>query len=233
MRASGERPADSIGRTRSSPRLRLTSRGPSRPFTLARLALVLAAAPGCASDLPFYGTPVAPERDAPPLVVPAVEGGSAFDLAAERGRVVLVAFGYANCPDVCPTTMADWARVRRALGDAASGVRFVLVSVDPSRDTPQRMREFVRGFDSTFIGVVTDSAATARAVEGFGAGAAPSAMPGGSPPPAHAGHAMPDASVLGHGTRTYLVDRDGALRFTYDAGTPPDAIAGDLRRLVD
>ena len=75
-----------------------------------------------------------------------------------RGRWMLVYFGYTHCPDVCPTTLADWARVRGQLGDDADGVRFVFVSVDPERDDPARSMAYARQFDPSFVGLTADRA---------------------------------------------------------------------------
>ncbi len=94
-------------------------------------------------------------------------GGRPFDLADQRGRVVVVFFGYATCPDVCPTTMADFATAKRRLGGAAAGVRFVFVTVDPTRDTPQAAQAYAHRFDSTFIGLSGDSATLAAAQQQF------------------------------------------------------------------
>ena len=80
--------------------------------------------------------------------------GATFDMDKERGsRAVLLYFGYTHCPDVCPATLADWARAKKALGSGAERVRFVFVSVDPDRDTPQLTRAYARQFDAAFVGL--------------------------------------------------------------------------------
>lgn len=103
----------------------------------------------------------AAQSGAPPIV-PALSlteaGGRTLDLAAERGRVVVIFFGYTNCPDVCPTTMADFVSVKQRLGARAADVRFAFVTVDPARDTPEAARRYAAGFDSTFYGLSGDSA---------------------------------------------------------------------------
>ena len=93
--------------------------------------------------------------------------GSVFDLADQRGSVVLLFFGYTHCPDVCPTTLVDFAGVRRRLGPRAERVRFVFVTVDPGRDTPQRAMSYARQFDSTFIGLSGDSTTLAAVQRSF------------------------------------------------------------------
>src|SRR5688572_10919197 len=87
-----------------------------------------------ACDRPMNGDEVIPASDAPALELTA-PGGATFRLAEHRDTTVLLFFGYTHCPDVCPTTLADWAQARRILGPLADRARFVFVSVDPDRDT--------------------------------------------------------------------------------------------------
>ena len=76
-----------------------------------------------------------------------------FHLAGQRGRVVLLFFGFTSCPDVCPTTLSDFKQVRQRLGKDADRVSFVFITVDPDRDTPERMAKYASGFDPSFIGL--------------------------------------------------------------------------------
>jgi len=103
---------------------------------------------------------------APPLRLP-MAGGGVFDLQAQRDTTVVLFFGYTHCPDVCPTTLADFAAVRRRLGSRAARVKFVFVTVDPARDDPARAMAWARGFDATFIGLSGDSSALAAIQRGF------------------------------------------------------------------
>jgi len=109
--------------------------------------------------------------DAPPSVGLALRllrsDGQVFDLAQERGNVVLLFFGYTHCPDLCPLTLADFVAVRRRLGPRAERVRFVFVTVDPERDTPERTMAYARQFDSTFIGLSGDSTTLAEIQRSF------------------------------------------------------------------
>ena len=83
-------------------------------------------------------------------------------LADFRGKVVLVNFGYTQCPDVCPTTMAEMAAVMQALGPQADQVQVLFVTVDPERDTQELLSQYVPAFHPSFIGLRGDSAATPR-----------------------------------------------------------------------
>ena len=93
--------------------------------------------------------------------------GRVFDLARERGKVVLIFFGYTHCPDICPLTLANFVWVRRRLGPRAERVRFVFVTVDPGRDSPERAMAYVRQFDSAFVGLSGDSSALAAVQRSF------------------------------------------------------------------
>ena len=79
--------------------------------------------------------------------------GQPFRLADQRGNVVLLFFGYTSCPDVCPTTLATWRQVHDLLGDEAGRTRFVFVTVDPERDTGERLGRHVQAFNPDFLGL--------------------------------------------------------------------------------
>ncbi len=109
--------------------------------------------------------------DAAPSAAPVLRlqrsDGRVFDLAQERGNVVLVFFGYTHCPDICPLTLVNFVGVRRRLGPRAERVRFVFVTVDPGRDSPERAMAYARQFDSAFIGLSGDSATLATVQRSF------------------------------------------------------------------
>ena len=83
--------------------------------------------------------------------------GQVRTLADFRGQVVAIFFGYTHCPDVCPTTLADFAAALQQLGDRAERVQVLFVTVDPQRDTPEMLREFVPAFNPSFLGMYTDA----------------------------------------------------------------------------
>jgi len=99
------------------------------------LALILSGCGPFADDYAFQGGEIPPPNPAPTLAL-TDQRGQPFHLASQRGKAVLLFFGYTNCPDICPTTLNDVLAVRDALGDRADEVAFVLVTVDPARDTP-------------------------------------------------------------------------------------------------
>lgn len=181
----------------------------------AASALVLSLA---ACSPPLNGDEYDPVSSAPPLEL-AAPGGGTFRLAALRDTTVLLFFGYTHCPDVCPTTLADWASARRLLGNEAGRARFVFVSVDPERDSPEAALAYAQRFDSSFVGVVASEAQLARLRRDWGIVAYAE------------GDTRDGEYLVAHPGRTFVVDRDGRLRLRYSVGTPATAIAADLRRL--
>ena len=99
---------------------------------IAAVAVLAVATLACADTTPMHGVVIEDPAAAPPLVLVDANGKS-FDLSKERGRAVLIYFGYTHCPDICPATLSDWARTSRALGPVSEKVRFVFVSVEIGR----------------------------------------------------------------------------------------------------
>jgi protein SCO1/2 len=112
---------------------------------------VLLLAVGCQRNA-SEGFAVVPARPAPALEAPRASGG-VFRLSEQRGKVVLLSFGYTACPDVCPTTLSQLRRFEEKLGDSADNVEVVFLSVDPERDSAQRLEEYVRAFHPRFTGL--------------------------------------------------------------------------------
>ena len=191
-----------------------------RGWRLAAPAVLVLALAACEDRASVRGIALDPPRDAPALRL-AGAAGDTFDLAEQRGRAVLLFFGYTRCPDVCPTTLADWSRVRQALGDDAARVRFVFVSVDPARDTPELAQRYAHGFDSTFVGLVADSTLMARLTTDFQVAAYES-------PGEHEGHVM-----VSHGSQVFLFDPEGRLRVLHTAGSTAEDLAADVERVLD
>lgn len=94
--------------------------------------------------------------------------GKSRSLADFRGKVVVLFFGYTHCPVVCPTTLADLAQVMRMLGKDAGRVQVLFITVDPERDRPELLAQFVPAFDPSFLGLYGDAQATAQAAKAFG-----------------------------------------------------------------
>jgi protein SCO1/2 len=94
--------------------------------------------------------------------------GKPRSLADYRGKVVALFFGYTHCPDICPTTLADFAQVMRLLDKDADKVQVLFVTLDPERDTREMLAQYVPAFYPAFMGLVGDATATAQAAKAFG-----------------------------------------------------------------
>jgi protein SCO1/2 len=174
---------------------------------------------GCDFSGGFKGMTVDPPRAMPTFAFTRADG-SAFTTAPEPGRPMVLFFGYTHCPDVCPTTLADWKRVRAKLGDDAKLVRFVFVTVDPDRDTPAVAERYARMYDPSFVGVSGDAPTTSRMMDAFGVAAA--REPGTNA----------TGYLVSHSSQVFLVDSHGKLVALYPFGTGWDALAADLERLL-
>jgi protein SCO1/2 len=147
--------------------------------------------------------------------------GKPRTLADFRGKVVLVNFGYTQCPDVCPTTLADLAAALKKLGADASQVQVLFVTVDPKRDKPELLREYLPAFDPSFLGLYGDEDATRKVTRDFKVYAQE-----------RAGR-TPQTYTVDHAAQTFVFDRQGKLRLVMGYGMAPDAIAADLRILLN
>ena len=208
----------------------MTPRPRIRRVVAVAMVLATAFASACQMTHDWHGSPVDPPAPAPALALTA-GGGRAFDLAQERGKVVLVFFGYTHCPDVCPTTLADWSKARRLLGADTANVRWVFVSVDPERDPPDTAAAYARRFDPAFVGLSGTPAQLEAVRAAWGVAAVPD-TPETDPHAAHgAGQAAP-MTMVSHTPRTFVVDGEGRLRLLFDPQSRPEGIAADVRALL-
>jgi protein SCO1/2 len=160
-----------------------------------------------------------PVMAAPSLRLTATDG-KPLGLERFRGKVVLVAFGFSHCGEVCPITLATLAGARRQLGpEAARDVQVVYVTVDPERDDAAQMRKFLGAFDATFIGGVGTRAEIDAAQAGWGISSAKKQYADGS-------------YSIGHSSSIYLIDRAGGLRAVMPYGHPVDDFVHDLKILL-
>ena len=100
----------------------------------------------------FAGTVYAPALPAPEIEL-TDQSGKPFDLLSQRDKVVLIYFGYTNCPDECPLTMAKLSRVFDLLNEDGRNVQVLLVSTDPLRDTPEALKKYLSSFHPSFLGL--------------------------------------------------------------------------------
>jgi protein SCO1 len=147
--------------------------------------------------------------------------GRPLGLADLKGKPTLIFFGFTNCPDVCPTTMAEFKRAKTELGDAGDSVNYVLVSVDPERDTPEALAAYLAGFDPGFIGLQGDEATLRRIGRDFGL---------------FYERGAPDSSGaydVQHSSAAYMLDAEGHLSIVYSYGTPYTTYVQDLRAALE
>lgn len=145
--------------------------------------------------------------------------GKPRTLADFRGKVVVIFFGFTHCPDVCPTTLAELAQVAKELGNDAERMQVLFVTVDPERDTPELLRQYVPSFNPKFLGLYGDAAATARAAKEFKIFFQKQPLSGGN-------------YSVDHSAGTYVLDQQRRLRLfaPYGAGAP--ALLHDIRILL-
>lgn len=146
--------------------------------------------------------------------------GRVRTLADFRGKVVAMFFGYTHCPDVCPTTMSDFAMAIRELGADGEKVQVLFVTVDPERDTPELLARYVPSFNPSFLGMHADANTLAELAREFKVIYQKSSVKG------------PTEYLIDHSAGTYVFDPQGRLRLHIAYGTGPAAIARDLRMLL-
>lgn len=165
----------------------------------------------------------------PVIAAPEIEGtagdGAPFRLSDLRDKVVVLFFGYTSCPDICPMTLGDMKQVHAQLGDKAEEVAFVLVSVDPDRDIPERLAAYTNAFSPDFIGVHVPS-------ENLEGEAGVKAAFGVYSEKRILDAANPDDYAVDHTGWTYVIDRDGNLREVLSLDAPIEGIVKDVEHLL-
>jgi protein SCO1/2 len=157
-----------------------------------------------------------------------------FRLSDQRGDAVLLFFGYTNCPDECPATMANFKQIKSDLADKASRVRFVMITVDPQRDTSQQLGNFMAKFDSSFIGLTGPLPQLQAIWKDYWVSETTSSDSGQvSGQSDHAHDAGTAFYQVGHSTYVYAIDVNGDLRLTYALGTDSQLMAQDVSHLLD
>jgi protein SCO1/2 len=154
------------------------------------------------------------------------QNGQPFQLAALRGKIVLFAFGFTHCPNFCPTTLTELAAVGRSLPPAErSRLQILFVSVDPRRDTPEALRQYVPYFDPGIVGLTGSKAEIDSAVQAYGADYAIDHHPGNDP----------GVYFVNHTTYTYLVNPRGKVEliYDYDQLKETDKVAADVGRVLN
>jgi protein SCO1 len=154
------------------------------------------------------------------LALPDADG-TPRTLADFKGKVAIVFFGYTQCPDVCPTTLAEIAQLKKALGADGNKVIGVFVTVDPTRDTAEIVKAYVASFGNDFVALRTDDEALLKATtQHFKVYF--NRVPG----------ATPTSYTVDHSVMSYLYDREGRVRLFTRPGTKPEDLLHDVRQLL-
>lgn len=160
--------------------------------------------------------------------------GDPVRLSDMRGKVVILFFGYTNCPDVCPTTLQDLTAVKEALGENSEDVEFVFISVDYERDDPQEVAQFLSYFDDDFIGLVGDQDTLSAIGHEYGLVIERENINVQHEHEEGAEHDLSEEFYfVQHTSPTFLIDRDGYLRQVYFYGTDTDLIAESIQQIVN
>jgi len=175
---------------------------------------------GCGYE--YNGTVYEPPLDAAEVVGTNWDG-SEFRMSDLQDKVALVFFGYTACPDICPYTLANMTQVYRLLGDKAEDVAVVFISVDPDRDTPERLAEYVPMFNDAFYGVYIPEPALSQVKSDYFV---------------YAEKNYPDDDessldyLVDHTGWIYVIDRKGDMRMVFAHDATPDLIAPDVEHLL-
>ncbi|HEV7671861.1 MAG TPA: SCO family protein [Thermoanaerobaculia bacterium] len=184
-------------------------------------ALLLAAS--CGPSEHFNGQVVEPVKEAPHLA--GVNwNGKRFDLKDLRGKVAVVFFGYTFCPDVCPFTLAKMKQVYADLGEEAKGLEVVFVSVDPQRDSVEKLAAYVPSFDRRFYGLRLEPNEVNQAARAFGL-----TVQYGTP---KEGIETDTNYFVDHTGTFFVIDRAGDLRLKFPPNVALDVIEPDLKKLL-
>ena len=169
----------------------------------------------------FRGTAYGEPYPAAPEIELTRGDGSSFRLSEMRGKIVLLFFGYTSCPDICPTTLAELNQALEKLnGEDAKQIQVLFVTVDPERDMPARMQEYVDHFNSAFIGLSGAETQLAEVWNDYGVFR----------------EVVEGESALGylvnHTARVTLIDRNGNMRISFSFDTPVDDIVHELELIL-
>jgi protein SCO1/2 len=169
----------------------------------------------------FRGTTYAEPYPVAPEIQLIRAGGTNFRLSEMRGKIVALFFGYTSCPDVCPTTMAELKQALDKVGARADQVQVLFVTVDPQRDTPEKVQKYVNHFNSDFIGLSGPEPDLAKVWSEYGVFR--QIVDGTSA----AGY------IVDHTARVTLIDQQGNLRVSFPFDTPVEDVVHDLNLLLE
>lgn len=178
------------------------------------IVVVLAAAAvifALTNNRSLRGSVITPPWPAPDIKL-TDHNGQPFTLSSQKGKVVLLYFGYVNCPSECPLTMAHLKLARTNLGSRAADVQVIMVSTDPARDTPEALKNFMEHFDPSFLGLTGTPAELQKTWTDYGVAV--------------------ESGGETHSTFLYVIDPAGNVRETFLPDADPNDIAKDIDLLL-
>jgi len=190
-----------------------------RNFRIVLWSLVILVAVG-ATALYLFKPPARPLGVTGQAFELASTQGGEFTQDSLKGMPSLVFFGYTFCPDVCPTTLAETTAWRAQLGVSGRELRIIFVTVDPDRDTLEKVKGYVEGFDPSIIGLVGDQAQTDAVKKAFGVFSE------------RQGEASDPFYLVDHTANVFLVNADGSFEGTIAYTEDSDTAVGKIKRLI-
>ncbi len=182
-------------------------------------SLLVAAAVVFTRPHSFRGSVIDPPLPAPDFALEDGSGGR-FRLSEQRGKLVILFFGFTTCPDVCPTTLSEMKLIHKRLGTLAEDARFVLITVDPERDTPERTAQYAASFHPAFIGLSGSEEELQPVWKAYGVYREKRQT------------ASASGYLVDHSAFVYIIDRNGNWRETFSFGAPVDDMVEDVRYLL-
>lgn len=191
-------------------------------FALGLMAVFVIAPPGAPQNSgdPLAGSVVNSQREMPDFTL-TNQDNKPIKLSDLRGKAVVLFYGYVNCPDVCPLTLAEMKKTKDLLGQDADKTAFVFISVDGERDTPELLKTYLKSFDPAFIGLTAPAEAVRPIAFEYGA-----AFEKQKPPGTQA------AYIVAHTAYTYLLDPQGRWRMVFPYGAKPEFVAAGIRSVL-
>ena len=188
-----------------------------RTLLMAALAMVLSA---CSPEKPSFKAIDLTGADYAQGFQLKDQFGQVRTLADFKGQVVVVFFGFTQCPDFCPTTLSEWVQVKKALGENGNKLQAVFITVDPERDTPEVLKDYMANFDPSFLALIPsmdELPALAKSYKIYY-----KKVPGPTP----------TSYTMDHQAGTYIYDTEGRLRLYARYGLGPAAMAEDIGKLL-
>ncbi len=167
----------------------------------------------------FVGADITGATYARTLTMPDISG-RARTLGDFKGKVTVIFFGYTQCPDVCPTTMAELAQVKKQLGADGDKLQAVFVSIDPERDTPEILKSYLASFDPSFVALRGSAEQTQAAAKEFKVYFAK--VPG----------KVEGIYTMDHSAGSFILDTKGNPRVFERYGAGADGLAADVKTLI-